>query len=331
MLKNKLLYILEQNKGTIIKGGKLARALGVSRTAIWKAIHALQEDGNEILSIPNSGYQLLNTNDTLMEDLINENLTTSFIGQNIKLLPTVHSTNRYLKEMDTSNINNGFVVVADEQTSGRGRRDKTFVSAKQAGIYMSILLKVGVMQQDIRFLTICAAVAVSKAIEAICKTSADIKWVNDIFCNGKKICGILTEASLSAELQEADSVIIGIGINTGQVSEEIQHIATSVQEITGQRGIRNRLVAEVLNQFETIYIDYIKRGKKQDIISYYDSKLFIKGKRILVADTDNKYMAVVIGVDEMGALIVEDDEGKVNHLTTGEIIINPEETKDEQE
>ena len=319
MLKHEVLNILEQKIGTIVTGGQLANSLSVSRNAIWKAIHALKEDGIQVVSVPNVGYKLLDTNDTLSEHLISSKLSTSFVGRHLAILPSVHSTNQYLKEIDSENIANGFVVIANEQTQGRGRRSREFVSMRDEGIYMSILLKINGKQRDIRLLTICVAVAVSKAIENVCKLNAEIKWVNDIYCNGKKICGILTEAILSVELQELDTVIIGAGINTGNVPFEIKNFATSVREENGMCGIRNELIAEVLNQFEKAYLDYVKNDKLDEIIEHYDSKLFIKGKKVIVATTENEYIATVLGVDNTGALIVEAKNKEVQHIATGEI------------
>jgi len=319
MLKEKILYLLEKQKGELVTGGQLAKELGVSRTAIWKAIRALQDDGNEILSVPNSGYRLLDTNDTLFEKMIRENLSTTFIGQEIAILPTVHSTNQYLKEMDTAALPSGYTVIADEQTVGRGRRSRTFLSPKSEGIYLSILLKVDGIQKDIRLFTICAAVAVSKAVEKVCAIRADIKWVNDIYCNGRKLCGILTEAVISGELQEVSTVTIGIGINTGKVASEVKEIATSVQNETKKRGLRNQLVAEVLNQFEEVYLDYVQRDATKEIIEYYGSRLFIKDQKVEVVEIKQSYKATVIGIDKTGALIVENEAGESKHLTTGEI------------
>ncbi|MCL2662025.1 MAG: biotin--[acetyl-CoA-carboxylase] ligase [Oscillospiraceae bacterium] len=319
MLKDKVLNLLELQKGDIVTGGQLASVLGVSRNAVWKAIGLLRNDGNEIVSIPNKGYMLMGTNDTLSENAIGNGLKAKFVGQKIKLLPTVHSTNQYLKEIDTTNIDSGFVVIADEQTRGRGRRGRAFLSSKSQGVYLSILLKLGSKQQDTRLLTICAAVAVSKAIEKVCGIRADIKWVNDIFCNGKKICGILTEATISGELLEISSVIAGIGINTGSVPEELSDIATSIQEVSGIRGIRNQLIAEVLNEFESVIVDYTEHGKTQEIIDYYTSRLFIIGKLVYLPDIADNYPATVIGISDIGALIVKDDKGDIQHITTGEI------------
>ena len=323
MLKDEVLHILEQRKGSVVTGGQLANILGVSRNAIWKSVHALQDNGNKIVSIPNVGYRLLDDDDSLSKQLIHAKLSTAFLGQSIELLPTVHSTNRYLREKDVADIENGHVVIANEQVLGRGRRNRAFLSNKGDGIYLSFLLKLNGMEHDIRLFTICAAVAVSKAIESICSIKADIKWVNDIYCNGKKICGILTEAMMSVELQELDSIIIGIGINTNVVAAEIKNFATSIQEETGMCGIRNQLIAEILNQFELVYFDYTKQNKKQDIMQYYQSRLFIIGNEITVAEQGNAFLATVKGVDEDGGLIVENVNGEIQTITTGEIQLHP--------
>ena len=321
LIKEKVLYILEQQKESVVTGGQLASELGVSRNAVWKAVNTLKNEGNEIVSIPNSGYKLLNTNDTLSEIIIKEQLKTAFIGQRIELLSSVNSTNQYIKEMDIMDVPSGFVVTANEQMSGRGRRGRTFLSNKSEGVYLSILLKIDGIQNDIRLLTICAAVAVSKALEMACGIKADIKWVNDIFCGGKKMCGILTEAVISGELQELSTVIIGIGINTGEIASEISDIATSVFEQTGVRGIRNLLIAEVLNQFEAVYNDFLEE-KQNEIIEDYRKRLFIVGKRVTVTGMGENFLANVVGVDDMGALIVKNERGDDMHITSGEIIVD---------
>lgn len=319
MLKKEVLYALEQRKGDVVTGGELAEMFGVSRTSIWKAIHSLKAEGNEIITVPNVGYRLLPTNDTLSEKMISDRLTTDFVGRNMMLLSSTHSTNQYLKEMDTSAIPDGYVVIADGQENGRGRYGRTFVSPRGEGIYMSILLSPKSSWQNIRLITVCAAVAVSCAVENICGVRADIKWVNDIFLNGKKLCGILTEALMSGELGEVDSVIVGIGINTGKIHKDVIDIATSVKEETGLYGIRNNLIAEVLNQFEKVYRDCSDKEKMRDILNYYDSRLFIKGRNVLVNNRQDKYTAKVLGIDENAALVVRLQNGDEEHITSGEI------------
>ena len=148
---------------------------------------------------------------------------------------------------------------------------------------------------------------------------SQIKWVNDIFVGGKKICGILTEASLSAEMQSLDYVIVGIGINTGEIPEEIEDIATSVLEVTGEKGFRNKLVAEILNQLEEVYFAYLLSGKESEILSAYSEKLIYINEKVLVKMYDETFAATVLGIDDTGSLIVKNDEGQVLHINTGEI------------
>ena len=319
MLKNEILQILEQKISTIVTGGQLANQLNVSRNAIWKSIHVLQKEGVQIISIPNVGYKLLDTNDTLSKYRINSNLKTSFIGKELKILPTIPSTNQYLKEINHENIENGYVIIANEQTKGRGRKSREFISIRDEGIYLSLLLKINGQHCDIRLLTICSAIAVTNAIKNICKINTTIKWVNDIYYKNKKICGILTEAILSGELQELDSVIIGIGINTGNIPLEIKDFATSIKKETGKSGIRNELIAELLNQFEKIYLDYINNNNIKNIIQDYEKKLFIKNQQVTIINPNSEYLATVIGIDETGALIVKNNKGVIQHISTGEI------------
>ena len=258
-------------------------------------------------------------NDTLSNERIHAGLRTAVLGQQIQLLPSVHSTNRYIKEYPLGSVNNGFTVIAEEQTAGRGRKGRVFYSPAHEGIYMSVLWKPAGLQPDIRLLTIHAAVAVSKAIEKTCAIRADIKWVNDIFCNGKKICGILAEGITSADVRYINAVVIGVGINTGHVPQEVADIATSIGIETGKHGIRNRLIAEVLNQLETALLDNGDAGKCRDMLAYYAGRLWIVGKRVLMTDTERPYSATVLGVNDDGALMVRDDGGVVHSVTTGEI------------
>lgn len=254
--------------------------------------------------------------------------------------------------MDVAAAAEGLAVIADGQTGGRGRKGRMFLSEKGEGVYFSVLLKPDASRCDVRFLTVCAAVAVSGAIESVCDIRADIKWVNDIYCNGKKICGILAELVSAGVPQTQAAVIVGIGVNTGAVPAELSGVATSVWEAAGVRGIRNRLIAEILNRLEIAYYSYAVRGEKKEIINYYSDRLFIIGKRVLVTEytvseppekasgpnapqdtvscrnpssdgmppsAPDGYFATVLGIDTAGALLVRDGDGAVRSVTTGEI------------
>jgi BirA family biotin operon repressor/biotin-[acetyl-CoA-carboxylase] ligase len=322
MLKDDVLYILERQRGQLVTGGWLAKKLGVSRTAIWKTIHALEEDGNTIRSQRGSGYRLEENSDALSARLITKGLTTEFLGRKLIFLPTVHSTNQYLREFAEAEAVSGTVVIADEQTGGRGRRNRPFLSPKGEGVYLSLLLRLDRAGMDIRPLTLCAAVAVAQAIEAVCGAQAAIKWVNDVYLGGRKVSGILTEAVLSAELQELTTVVVGIGINTGSIPEEISGIATSIREAAGVRGIRNRLAATVLNRFEPLYRAYAERGDKQALMREYEGRLFILNKTVTVTAAEQTYTATVTGIDETGALLVRDEASTARTLVSGEITLD---------
>ena len=322
MLQERVLSYLEQERGEVVTGGQIARQLGVSRTAVWKAVHALQEKGHEIETMANRGYRLTDSSDGLSVQGITSYLSTQSFGRELELHETISSTNNRLKELNTASLPEGYTVAADEQTSGRGRLGRTFSSPAGQGIYFSVLLKPEIELQDITLLTICAASAVCRAVDKICGVQTDIKWVNDVFLKGRKLCGILSEAFISAELQKIEGVVVGIGINTGVVDAAVKEIAVSLLEITGQRGLRNQLLAEVLNQLEKIYYDFTLHQKREEILASYSERLLFMGKQVELAEGRKRYQASVLGVDENGALRVRTQEGNQHSVISGEIIIS---------
>ena len=318
MLKTELLYHLEKYKGQIVTGGDLARQFHVSRTAVWKAINALRQEGNQIESLPNSGYRLLEQSDGLSEQCILEGLTTQTLGRAMLLLESVDSTNHYIRMQDASALPEGFTVIADEQTDGKGRLGRAFYSPAHEGIYMSILLKPRIALRQVPFLTLCTAVAVCLAVEKVTGAQVQIKWVNDIFYQGKKLCGILTEGVISAELGTVDHVVVGVGINTGNVAHEVTGIASSLRQTPGSPGIRNRLIAAVLNQLEPLYKDFLA-GKKQPILRAYTDRLLMIGQTVTVKQPEGNFQATAAGVNEWGELLVQKANGEVIAVTASQI------------
>ncbi|MCL2089579.1 MAG: biotin--[acetyl-CoA-carboxylase] ligase [Oscillospiraceae bacterium] len=319
MVKEKVLSILEKNRLSVVTGGDLARSLGVSRTSVWKAVHALRDEGYDIQTISNTGYAYISSNDVLNREFIRKRLNTKILGSEIEILKTTDSTNSYIKRKELNTAKNGLTVISDGQTGGQGRLGRPFSSASGDGVYMSFLLKPHIPAENVQFLTICAAVAVCRALLNVCGVSSQIKWVNDVFCDGKKICGILTEAVVSAELGSALHVVVGIGINTGTIAKELEDIAASVYTVTGKRGYRNDLIAGVLSEFEAIYIEYTETGNKQGILNEYTDRLFILGRTVMVNRFDSSFEAVVKGVGDGGELIVENKSGERIKLQSGEV------------
>lgn len=325
MLQDEILFLLEQQRGEVVTGGELARKLAVSRTAIWKAIGALREQGSEIESIPNSGYRLAQESDGLSQKSIQGSLRTKILGQSLEIKRCVSSTNSYIKGLDTSSLPDGHAVLADEQSGGRGRMGRTFHSPAGQGVYLSVLLKPPVPLADTPFLTICAAVTVCRAVEAVFGFQPSIKWVNDIFYKGKKLCGILTEAFISAEMRTVDYAVVGMGVNTGSILPEVAEVATSTQLISGKRGLRNQLAAEILGQLESVYTLFLQ-GSQEEILSAYTERMFITGRIVNVIQPNGCYQARVQGVDVSGGLIVQKEDGSVCVLNSGEVRLTGEDT-----
>lgn len=323
VLKDEILSCLIENKNGIVTGGDLSKKFGVSRTAIWKAIGALRKSGCEIESLKNSGYRLVDDGDILSEKRIRSSLTTSFFGSHIEIFKVIPSTSLYIKEKASGcadGLPDGFAALADGQTGARGRMGRSFSSARGQGVYLSLLLKPSLPPEEIQLLTICAAVAVSNALREVCGFEPSIKWVNDIYYDGKKLCGILTEAVISAELGTIDSVVVGIGVNTGDVPDEVKDIATSTAEITGRRGFRNAIAAEILNQFEKIYLDFTQGLKKKEILEAYASRQCVVGRVVTVSGPGiEPYEATPTGIDESGRLIVRKPDGTTQCLNSGEV------------
>ncbi len=316
-LKDEILEILKNNNGKIISGNEIATALNVSRTAIWKNIEALRNDGYNISAGTNSGYLLINDYDILDENDIKSYLTAKSLGGEIEILKSVASTNTYAKEKASENAPNGTVILSNVQTGGKGRLGKNFYSPKGDGIYMSLILRPNFTTEQSLLITSIVAVAVASAIEELCELDCKIKWVNDIYVSGKKICGILTEAAVNFEVGGLDYVVVGIGVNVSgeDFPDDISNIASSIKLQNGKTVSRNRLIAEILNKIE-IYLSDITSKKS---LEEYKSRSIVIGKRISVQKNEDIYEASCIGIDDYCRLILKHDDGKLETLLSGTI------------
>ncbi len=322
-VKEKILALLEQNP--TVSGGEISKALGVSRTAVWKTVNALRAQGYEIGSTPGGGYSLNSDNDLLSKPAIERGLQTRTLGQQLELLETVDSTNNHLRLAAQQGAPEGLVVVADRQTQGKGRLGRQFHSPPGSGIYMSVLLRPEAPAADCALFTAATAVCVCRAVEEVAGVALSIKWVNDLLYQGKKLCGILTEASLQLEGSRLDYMIVGIGINTGgpglALPPELNSIATTLYEICGARNLRNRLIAAVLNHLEGFYRDV--QGQQADILAEYSRRLSLKGQKIRLSTGNPEEVFTAIDIDGQAGLIIEDGSGARRTLTYGEVSVLP--------
>ncbi len=318
MTKNDIIKVLSDNKDNYTSGEFLAETLGLSRTAIWKGINALKEEGFEIEAIRNKGYRLCTNNDILNAEMIKKYLTKPDF-YTIECYNSMISTNSALQQRFTET--EGLVIVANSQENGKGRINRNFYSPKNTGIYFSILLKPNLEKEKTNYITAMAGIAVCKAIQKTVSLSPHIKWVNDIYLDNKKVCGILTQGSFSLENNLAEYLVLGIGINVYDPQEgfptTLKHIAGS---ITTQKkdNLRNTLLAEVLNEFYLLYSVF----NIPEIVAEYKSFNFIIDQEVIIIN-ENSQSAKVLDIDNNCALVVQYETGEIKTLNSGEISIRP--------
>lgn len=282
-VRQELIIVLEENRGKWLSGAEIAVQLDVSRSAVWKAIKSLQEDGYEIEAVTNRGYRFADDNDIISAAGIRMHLGRTADNLRIEAYQQVTSTNTLVRERAEQGAPEGLVIVAGAQTEGRGRFSRPFFSPANTGLYMSVLLRPPMSAQEAGLITSAAAVAVTEAIEETVGKTAGIKWVNDVFVDDRKVCGILTEAAVSMEAGSLEYAIPGIGINVYRPEEgfppEIAEKAGAVCAAKGP-GLRNRLAASVLDHF----MRYYPHLSEKSFLSAYRARSFVPGHDILVME-----------------------------------------------
>lgn len=321
-LREGILAVLEEHRGEFISGETLAATLSVSRSAVWKAIRRLQEDGHEITAVPNRGYCLAPSSQVLSPQSIRPHLHDGSLS--LLVYPEVSSTNTLAKQMVEAGAPEGTVILAETQTAGRGRRDHSFHSPPEGGIYMSLILRPAFSARDSLCITTCAAVAVARAIEEVSGVEARIKWVNDVFCHGKKVCGISTEASIDLESGGLRYAVLGIGINVfpgdEPFSPALSAVATTVFPARPQGAdVRSRLVAGVLNYFWAEY----PRLTEKHFFEAYRTRSFLLGQPINILRGRETIPALALDLDRDFGLRVRLDDGTEETLSSGEVSIRP--------
>lgn len=322
--KEVILKKLEENRDKFISGEDIAEELNISRTAIWKAINSLRNEGFIINSSTNKGYKLDNNSDKLSKYGIKFNLRDELKNSDIYIYDSIDSTNTEAKRLlYNEELKNFTILVSEEQTMGRGRTGKNFTSPKGTGIYLSIILfpdnKFDLSAFDL--ITIKAAVAVVTAIKNKTDKNPKIKWVNDIFLNHKKICGILSEADTNFESHEIKSVIVGIGLNfkteEKDFGDNLKSIATSLLQNEKSSLLRNEMIAEIVNEFYNSYYNL----SDEEVIQIYKENSILLGKEIYFEKNNKRYDAKAIDINEKGNLIVELENKETMTLFSGEVSV----------
>lgn len=323
-LKEQVLETLENNKGRYISGNELAEKHYVSRNAVWKAVKTLQVEGHQISAVTNKGYCLDTDSDVFSAQSIGKYLNDAANPFRLEVHKTVTSTNTVLKQLASRGEAEGLVVVAEEQSAGKGRLGRRFYSPPETGVYFSLLLRPKVNASDATLITTAAAVSVAKAIEAVTDSKAEIKWVNDVFCDGKKVCGILTEGSFDMESGGLEYAVLGIGINVKMPEDgfpgEISDIAAAISAGEISAELRSKLIAETLKCFWSYY----KNLPDKSFLKEYKQRSFVLGRDILVLSGESSRKARALDLDDECRLVVRFEDGSVETLSSGEVSIRPE-------
>lgn len=308
--KEDVLKILINNADSFISGEALAKQLSLSRAAVWKAIKGLQKQGYTIDAVTNRGYRLNEQNDIITEKSLKKFLD---FDADVLYYPVIDSTNNEAKRLANDSGGKPMLLVAEEQTNGRGRQGKSFYSPPLTGIYMTLVTHPMSRLANAVTATTAASVAVCRAVEELTQLKPKIKWVNDVYLDGKKICGILTEAITDFETQTVSSVIIGIGMNIKTIDfpSEVENAASLNVNIS-----RVKLIACIANHLNRILCcDY------SEFITYYRSHSMIIGEQIHFIKNAKVTPATAMDIDDTGGLVVRLENGEITTLRSGEISI----------
>ena len=319
--KEKLLELLEGSREVYLSGEELAKTLAVSRAAVWKAVRRLQREGYPIDAVTNRGYRLSRGGDRLSAPGIRKYLKREYRGLPITVEEEIPSTNTALRALAEAGAPEGTVYLAQGQTGGRGRMGRSFYSPAGTGLYLSLLLR-PVSWEPARAaqLTAAAAAAMCEAIREVTGKEPGIKWVNDLLLDGKKVCGILTEASFSMESGVLEYAVLGLGVNVyppeGGFPGELGEIAGAVLESPGE-DVRSRLAGEFLNRFLAGY----EHPEDRSFLEVYRSRSVAVGRKITVLSGGTERRAIAYGVDDDCRLLVRYPDGTEQALSYGEIRI----------
>lgn len=319
--KERVLRYLEENRGTPLSGEILAQQLGVSRTAVWKAVGDLKKEGHRIEAVQNKGYTLSEENNVLSVQGIRKYRKDSSLP--IVVEAELVSTNTTAKQLAAQGAVHGTLVIADRQTGGRGRRGRSFVSPPGTGLYLSMVVRSCLPMESAVLVTSAAAVAVCRAVEKTTGRQLSIKWVNDLFFNGRKCCGILTEASADMETGGVDYLVVGIGLNCfepqGGWPQEIAEIAGSIFR-AGETADRCQIAAAIADEL----LELCRQLPDTAFMQEYRARNFVPGRDIFIVQNGERRPARAKEITDDGHLLVILPDGTQEELSTGEVSIRLE-------
>lgn len=325
-IKTSILKMLRDSDG-YISGQSLCETFGVSRTAVWKYVNQLKEEGYEFDAVSNKGYRIVEYPDIITKEEIESQLQDGLAVKKVVYYDETDSTNTRAKLAAEAGEESGTLFVTECQTGGKGRRGRSWISPAGSGIWMSLLLRPDIKPYDASMLTIVVAMATARAIAEVVKNDTDsdaecmIKWPNDIVLGDRKICGILTE--MSAELEQINYVVVGIGINvnTTDFDDSIKDTASSIYVQTNDHVKRSDIIAAFARHFTGYYKEFVKTCDLSGLMEDYNKCLINAGREVRIIERNGEYTAAAAGIDEEGRLIVKKSDGTVEKIVAGEVSV----------
>lgn len=317
--RHKLIQLLSENEDTYISGQLLSEQLDISRNAVWKHMNELKKDGYDIEGKAKLGYKIIGYPNKISENTISWGLQTDWLGRRIVHYETTASTQRIAHELALNGAKHGTIIIADEQTDGKGRVGRHWQSEQGKGIWMSIILRPNILPYLAPQLTLLTATVLAEVIDELSDVTPQIKWPNDILIDGMKMSGILTE--MQAEQDQISYVIIGMGININQDAEdfveEVSKRATSLKIKTKQTWDMVRIIQLILQKFETKYDQFVNHGF-QDVKVKWESYGFRMNEKLTITTGNETWTGIFSGIAEDGALLIE-REANIQKVYSGEI------------
>lgn len=318
-IKKKIIGFFRKNKTDFISGEDISNELGFSRASVWKYIKKLREEGYAFEAVPHLGYRLVFTPDKLYGYDFSSGLSTECLGKrSIYHYDTIGSTNDRAYELAESGEPEGTLVIAEAQTHGKGRIGRKWISPKSGGIYVSLILRPESETDEIPAITLIAASSIIKAIKKTCGLEAKMKWPNDIFIGGKKVCGILTE--IKAQPDRMDFLVLGMGINVNTPLKKLPQEGTSLKVESGRDISRSELLRAVLLEVEADYIKFKKCGFSALRGQCRELSLVI-GENVKIEEHHKSIQGLAVDIDEKGALTIKLKDGTLKRVFSGDVVL----------
>lgn len=319
--REKILRLFRDRNSDYLSGAELSQELGISRTAIWKHIQALRALGYQIDAVTSRGYRLLSAPQELIADEIRSRLSTRVIGREIICHERLASTNLTAMELGEAGAIEGLVVIAEQQTAGKGRLGRRWESPAGVNLYLSVLLRPAMPPWEVPRLTFLSAVAAARALQDVTGLKIEVKWPNDLLVNGRKIAGLLNE--MSAESDAVHHVVLGLGLNINMTAEQfppvLRYPATSVRLEKGSPASRLDVVVALLEHFDRLYAEFQRCGM-EPVRQAWQELFAMLGNRVRVELGAASLTGVVAGIDEEGALLLQLPDGKIEKVLAGDVL-----------